>query len=94
MKDYLDELVERESQDDPEFAAKWAELQARKSLARLRQDRHLTQAAVAGLMGLPQSRVAEIERNPGKVSFARVAAYAKAVGISIEDIARVGLVSR
>jgi len=87
MKDYLDEVVEKECREDPEFAAEWAELQGRKALARLRRNRHLTQAAVAERMGLPQSRVAEIERSPGKVSFARIVAYAKVVGISVEEIA-------
>jgi len=33
MKDYLDELVERECRDDREFAVEWAALQARKALA-------------------------------------------------------------
>jgi len=94
MKDYLDEVVERECREDSEFATKWAELQARKALARLRLDHHLTQAAVADRMGLPQSRVAEIERSPGKVSFSRIMAYAKAVGISVEEIAQLAAVSR
>ena len=88
MKDYLDEVVDRECREDPEFAAEWAELQTRKALARLRRDQNLTQAAVAERMGLPQSRVAEIERSPGKVSFSRIVAYAKAVGITVEEIAR------
>jgi len=92
MKDYLDELVEGECREDAQFAAEWAELQARKALARLRRDQHLTQAAVAERMGLPQSRVAEIERSPGKVSFARIVAYAKAVGISVEEIANLAAV--
>ena len=88
MKDYLDELAGEECRVDPVFAAEWGELQARKALARLRRDQHLTQAAVAERMGLPQSRVAEIERSPGKVSFSRIVAYAKAVGISVEEIAK------
>jgi len=92
MKDYLDEVVERECGEDPIFAAEWAEMRARKALARIRRDHQLTQAAVAELMGLPQSRVAEIERSPGKVSFARIVAYAKAVGISVEEIANLAVV--
>jgi hypothetical protein len=42
-------------------------------------------------MGLTQSRVAEIERSPGKVSFARIVAYAKAVGVSVDEIAKLAL---
>jgi len=87
MKDYLDERIEADSAADPEFAAQWNELQSSKTLSRLRKDRHLTQAAVAEKMGLTQSRVAEIERHPGRVAFARIVLYAKAVGVSTDDVA-------
>ena len=87
MKDYLDERIEADCASDPEFASQWQSLRAQKALSRLRKDRHLTQAADAEKMGLPQSRVAEIEGHPGRVSFSRIGLYARAVGVSTEDVA-------
>ncbi|MGV3616122.1 MAG: helix-turn-helix domain-containing protein [Fimbriimonas sp.] len=78
-KDYLDELIE-ESCKDPSFAAKWAEEEVRIELAMMRQRAGLTQKQVADKLGLPQPRIAEIERHPGRVSLSRLQKYMKAIG--------------
>lgn len=78
-RDYLDEAIE-ESCKDPEFAAMWAEEELRIELAVMRQKAGLTQKQVAEKLGLPQPRIAEIERNPGRVSLSRLQKYMAAIG--------------
>lgn len=86
MKDYLDELIEKSS-EDPRFAAKWTEAEARISLALLRKEANLTQEEVAKRMGVARPRVAELESRPLSVSFGRMIAYSNALGVPIERIA-------
>jgi len=81
-KDHLDELIE-ESSKDPEFAAIWKVAEARLALARLRTKNNLTQQQVADRMGVARPRVAEIERNPFRVSLGRMINYAAAIGVSL-----------
>jgi transcriptional regulator with XRE-family HTH domain len=91
MNDYLDELV-NENCKNPQFAAKWTEVEARVALALLRKEANLTQEEVAQRMGVARPRVAELENRPLSVSFGRILAYANALGISIEKIAdRIGV---
>ena len=52
-------------------------------MAHLRVERGLSQADVAKVMGVRRERVAEIEADPGRVSFSRLALYAAAVGATI-----------
>ena len=52
-------------------------------LRKVRETRGLTQAEVAGRMGLPPDAVAEIERRPWAASFARILAYAGALGVEL-----------
>lgn len=87
MKDYLDELIEK-SGDDPKFAAKWKEAEARIAISAFRKEANLTQEEVARRMGVARPRVAELESRPLSVSFGRMLAYADALGIPVERIAK------
>ena len=71
-KDYLDELIESNLERDPRFAAERPSVEAALSLAALRHKAGLTQQEAADRMGVARPRGAEIERDPGRVSFARV----------------------
>ena len=83
QKDHLDELIESSVARDLRFAAEWPSVEAALSLAALRYKAGLTQQEVANLMGVARPRVAEIERDPGRVSFAR---YAAAVGARLDIV--------
>jgi DNA-binding XRE family transcriptional regulator len=85
-KDYLDELIETNMERDPRFAAEWPSVEAALSLAALRQKAGLTQQEVADRMGVARPRVAEIERDLSRVSFARVARYAAAMGARFDVV--------
>jgi transcriptional regulator with XRE-family HTH domain len=89
VNDYLDELIER-SKVEPDFASKWSEAEVRIALAGLRKAANLTQEEVARRMGVARPRVAELESRPLSVSFGRMLAYARALGVPVERI--VGLV--
>jgi DNA-binding XRE family transcriptional regulator len=82
-KDYLDELIEMNVADDPEFAKIWAEREAACGLAGARKAAGLTQQPVTDRMGVKRERLAELEKEPGKVSFARVTSYADAIGMTL-----------
>ena len=84
-RDFLDEMIAEHSKD-PEFAKAWAESQARINIASLRKELNLTQAQVAERMGVARPRVAELERRPLSVSFGRMSAYARALGVSLARI--------
>ena len=86
-RDHLDELIE-ESCKDPEFAVLWDQAEARLALARLRKGSSLTQQQVADRMGVARPRVAEIERNPLRVSLGRMMRYAEAIGVSLATVER------
>ncbi|PVX35002.1 helix-turn-helix domain-containing protein [Janthinobacterium sp. 78] len=57
--------------------------QLRQHLRALRKKRGLTQADVAALIGVSQARIAEIEANPGLVSFDQMMKLLSAVGVTI-----------
>jgi DNA-binding XRE family transcriptional regulator len=87
-KDYLDELIAK-SCEDPKFAELWKQSEARLALARLRKDSNLTQQQVADRMGISRPRVAEIERNPLRVSLGRMLRYVEAIGASLAQVEKV-----
>ena len=86
MKDYLDDLIEAEIARNPRFASEWPAVEAALELAALRQKMGLTQKEVAERMGVARPRVAEIEKNPGRVSYARIVRYAAALGARLAII--------
>ncbi len=88
MSDYLDDLIEMNVSADPEFRAAWKEAEVRINLAMLRKRANMTQEDVAKKMGVSRPRVAELERRPLSVSFRRMLAYAEALGVPIEQIAK------
>lgn len=57
--------------------------QLRQHLRALRKRRGLTQAQLAALVGVSQARIAEIEANPGLVSFDQVVQLLSALGVTI-----------
>jgi predicted XRE-type DNA-binding protein len=83
-KDWLEKIIEEERDRDPAFAIEWAKAEQRLHLAKLRKDSGKTQAQIAEIMGVTQPRVAEIERHPDRVSFARIQKYMQAIGGTIE----------
>ncbi|WP_418118519.1 helix-turn-helix domain-containing protein [Variovorax sp. 350MFTsu5.1] len=56
--------------------------QLRPHLKALRKQRGLTQAQVGALVGVSQARIAEIEANPGAVSFEQLMKLLSALGAS------------
>ena len=86
--DFLDSVIEERSANDEEFAEQWSVSAIRLALARIRKRAGLTQAQLAERMGVPQPRIAEIERDPTKVSFGRILEYLSAAGASLSIIRR------
>jgi|GEM_PF-3229547 len=83
-KDWLDEMIDERIKIDPEFANEWAKAEQRLRLVQLRKESGKTQTQIAEIMGVTQPRVAEIERHPDRVSFARLQKYMHAIGGTIE----------
>ncbi|MFM9873736.1 MAG: helix-turn-helix domain-containing protein [Fimbriimonadaceae bacterium] len=83
-RDWLDEMIEERIQIEPEFAHEWAKAEQRLHLAQLRRESGKTQTQIAEIMGVTQPRVAEIERHPHRVSFARLQRYMHAIGGTVE----------
>lgn len=92
-KDFLDRMIDERKHTDPEFASQWSVAELRLELARIRKRAGLTQAQLAKRLGVPQPRVADIERDPTKASFGRILAYLNAMGASLDicDIRSKGL---
>lgn len=80
--DYLDDLID-ESVKDPKFATAWEPISFMLDLVSARVEQGLSQAEVAERMKIGRVRVTEMERNPSKVSFERILAYAQAVGVTL-----------
>ena len=57
--------------------------QLRQHLRALRKKRGLTQAQIGALVGVSQVRIAEIEANPGLVSFDQLMQLLSVLGVSI-----------
>ena len=81
--DMLDDVTAEEAKLNPTAASEWKAMKLVAELIKARKDLGLTQADVAERMGLPQQRVAEVERRPWSASFGRVLAYARAIGIEL-----------
>lgn len=82
-RDMLDELTEVQAQSDPRAADEWEAMKIVARLLKIRKEKGLTQAEVASRMGLPQQRVAEIERRPWGVGFGRIVGYARSIGVEV-----------
>lgn len=82
-KDMLDDLTEEQAKTDPNARGEWETMRLVVELVRARKDRGLTQEQVAERMGVVQQRVAEIERKPWSVGFARIVTYARAIGVEV-----------
>jgi predicted XRE-type DNA-binding protein len=89
--DYLDEVAALRAEHEPEVAQNWSAIKLVSELRALRESKGLTQAQVAERMGIPQPHVARIERRPWGTGFARILAYAHAIGadLSVYDPERV-----
>ncbi|MGV3616129.1 MAG: helix-turn-helix domain-containing protein [Fimbriimonas sp.] len=85
-KDWLDELSDERAAVDPEYAAMALRADLVLRLLPLRKSLGLTQEDVAGRMGVPRPRVADIESRPHKVSLDRIAAYAVALGARVDVV--------
>lgn len=81
--EFLDQLVEDRAETDPRIRQEWASMQLMIALRKEREAQELTQAQVAERMGLPQSRITEIERRPWSASLSRILSYASAIGIEV-----------
>lgn len=81
--DYLDEVVALRAQREPEVAGQWAATNLVLSIRKIRETKGLSQSQVAERMGIPQPHVARIENRPWSTNFARIMAYAEAVGADL-----------
>lgn len=81
--DYLDHVAAMRAKDEPEIAGQWEATKIVVDIKKAREDAGLTQADVAARMGIAQPHVARIERRPWAASFARILAYADAVGVKV-----------
>lgn len=79
----MDDLTDEQAKTDPREVDEWEAMKVVAWLLKTRKDRGLTQAEVAARMGIPQQRVAEIERRPWGVGFGRIVAYARALGVEV-----------
>jgi len=78
-KDMLEQAKDYRASMDPAYAKVRPKVDAVEELTRLRLRLGLSQAEVARRMGVPPSRVNEIEARPWKVSLDLVDAYARAI---------------
>lgn len=83
-KHWLTAVQEQFAAEDSEDAAAYERSRFVLRLIELRRKQGLSQDQVAQLMGLPRSRVWEIESKPWKVSLDRISAYARALGARLE----------
>ena len=82
-KDFLDEMIEERSRENPDFGRLVDEATARRELARRltvqREDTGLSQATVAERMGTSQSIVSKLERG-ADVKVSTLQRYCAAIG--------------
>jgi transcriptional regulator with XRE-family HTH domain len=79
----LDEIVADRATFEPDALERWASIKLVQDICEVRIKRGMTQADVAKKMGVPQPRVADIERRPWSPSLSRIFAYAQAVGVEV-----------
>lgn len=82
-RDMLDDLTDEQAETDPNARGEWETMKLVVELIKARKEKGLTQADVAQRMGVVQQRVAEIERRPWGVGFARIVTYARAIGVEV-----------
>lgn len=63
-------------------------LQLRQLLKAARKQRKLTQAQVAGRLGLSQNRVSHLEQHPDELSFKQLLGWCAAVGLELQLVER------
>ena len=81
--DYVDELIRLSIENEPGFADAWAPYAHVGRLIDERRRLGLSQREVAERMGVGQPVVARMENNPEGVAFARILAYARALGVEL-----------
>ena len=84
--DYLDEVVAERARMEPEIAGKWSATKIVLQLRKTREARGITQTQIADTLGLSQPHVARLERTPWTASFARILAYAEALGVELTPL--------
>ncbi len=82
--EWLTDLQQELAASDPEYAASYERQKFALALIEVRHAKGLTQKQVAELMGVPQSRIGQIEGKPWTVSLDRINAYARALGAHFE----------
>ena len=85
-RDYLEDRIAHDVENDPGFASEWAPYAVMLEIAKARKAKGLSQQAIADEMKIDRSKVARIENHPESVSFGRILAYAKAVGVKLEAV--------
>ena len=81
--DYLQERIAHNVKEDPGFAEAWAPFAIMGQLVDERLRLGLSQTDVARRMGIGQPAVARMENVPDGVAFARILAYAAAIGAGV-----------
>lgn len=76
-------LIQDSLDNDPGFADVWAPLALLSKLIDERIRLGLSQAEVANRMEVARSAVAKLENDPNGVAFARILAYARALGVEL-----------
>jgi transcriptional regulator with XRE-family HTH domain len=87
-RDFLDEFIDERTKRNPAFPALVEAAERRRELlhelARSREERHLSQTAVAAAMQTSQSAVARLESSAGDTKLSTVERFAAALGCRIE----------
>lgn len=81
--DYLDHLIQEAKESRPGFASIWEPNAHMLALSTERARLGLSQAEVAARMGVDRTIVTRMENDPAGVAFARILAYAQAIGAEI-----------
>jgi len=87
-RDFLDEVIEERTGSNPEFPALVEAAERRRellrSLAREREERSLSQTALAAAMNTSQSAVARLENSATDTKLSTVERFAAALGYRVE----------
>ena len=81
--DGLEALISHDLEHDLGFADVWAPFAVLRGILDERRRLGLSQADVAARMGLARTAVVKLENDPTGVSFGRILAYARAVGVEV-----------
>ncbi len=80
---YLDHLIQDATETRPGFAELWEPNAHMLKLSEERSRLGLSQAEVAFRMGVGRTAVVRMENDPSGVAFARILAYARALGVEL-----------